>query len=250
LSRNVFCFYEAIYVQGFHAAYQRQCEAVENVAAKFGKTLKKKPVPESLHVHLFPGFYGGILAFCARRGMTNVSVDIRTDRVDGPILKKFHARAEALLSDKRTYELPRRDPKTKKATKGSVTLKLLGSPAPIAVRDCVIRPADEDSDLVLAADVLAKSLNYHFRNRPTDKKFGPLNIKEAIATEPLARLLVVRQSAAVCDFADSVFAHPLNPERPKITPQDLPRPEIGNNEAVECQTRTNSITKNLPPKKS
>jgi hypothetical protein len=45
----------------------------------------------------------------------------------------------------------------------------------------------------------------------------------AIATHPLARLLIVRQSAAVWDFADAAFAHPLNPESPKITPQEHPK---------------------------
>lgn len=215
LRRPIFCFYEAIHVQGFHSAYKSQCEFVESVAAKLGKTRKKKPVPQSLHVHLFEGFYGRILTFCAKVGITNIAIEIRTDRVEGPILKKFHSQAEALLNDTRRYKLTRWDPETSKATKGNITLKLKGSPAPIAVRDCIIQPAAEDSDLVLVADVLANSLNYHFRNRPADKKFGPLNIKEAISTHPLARILNFRQGRPAWDFADSLFAHPRNPERPK-----------------------------------
>jgi hypothetical protein len=216
LRRPIFSFYEAIHVQGFHSAYKRDCEFFENLAAKLGKTPKKKPVPQSLHVHLFLGFYASILGFCSRVGITSVAVEIRTDRVDGPILNKFYSAGEDFLSDTRNYEVTRWDRETSKVTEGSVTLKLKGSPAPIAVRDCLIKPAADDSDLVLAADVLANSLNYHFRNRPTDKKFGPLNIKEAISTHPLAPLLIVRQSRSVWDFADSFFAHPSNPERPKL----------------------------------
>jgi hypothetical protein len=216
LSRRVFCFYEAIHVQGFHSAYKRDCEFAETLAAKLGKAPKKKPLPQSLHVHLFLGFYASILGFCARLGMANVAIEIRTDQVDGPILKEFHSKAGDFLSGTRNYPLTRWDPETSKVTKASVILKLEGSPAPIAVRDCVIKPAAEDSDLVLAADVLANSLNYHFRNRPTDKKFGPLNLTEAISTHPLASVLIVRQDRSLWDFADSFFAHPRDPERPKL----------------------------------
>jgi hypothetical protein len=76
------------------------------------------------------------------------------------------------------------------------------------------QPAARDSDLVLAADVLANSLNYHSWNRPGDKQFAPLNIKEAVLTHPLAHLLNVHQGPSIWDFADNFFAHPHFQEPP------------------------------------
>lgn len=90
------------------------------------------------------------------------------------------------------------------------------------LQECIIQPAAKHSDLVLAADVLANSLNYHFRNRPAGEKFGPLNIKDAVVTHPIARLLNVHQGPLVRDFADNFFAHPLSLERPKAAPPGPP----------------------------
>jgi hypothetical protein len=61
--------------------------------------------------------------------------------------------------------------------------------------------------------VLANSLSHHLRNRASDQKLGPLNIKKAVSTHPLARLLQSGQSRSVFDFADGWFSHPQNPTR-------------------------------------
>jgi hypothetical protein len=48
-------------------------------------------------------------------------------------------------------------------------------------------PTLPDSDgLVLAADVLANSLNYLFKHRDADALYGPLNCVDAVAGHPLA----------------------------------------------------------------
>jgi hypothetical protein len=213
LRRRVPCFYDAIHVEGFHKAYKLQCEHIENVAAKLGAKRKRKPPPESLHDHLFQGFYGRVLGYCAALGVTSMIVEIRTDKVDLPILKRFHSKAKGLLSDTIVRGLKTWDRKTSTVKKGSITWRRGGPPPPLTVKDCVIHPDAEDSDLVLAADVLVNSLYYHFRNRPVDKRFGPLNIKEAVLTHALERLIVVRRSRTNPDFADIFFAHPLSPER-------------------------------------
>jgi hypothetical protein len=211
-AHEIWSFYEAIYVEGFHTDYLRLRKVAEDAARRAGSTRVKYPTPELLHVHLFQGFYGSILAFCARMKIKEVSVEIRTDRIDGPILKRFHTAAINLLVDIREYELKRWDPETKTVRKGKLTLKFNGTPAPLAVTDCLIQPVEEDSDLVLAADVLANSVRYHLRCRAEDRKFGPLNIREAIQSHPLAPLFMVRQTPNVFDFSDSMFAHPLRPK--------------------------------------
>jgi len=223
LRRRVPCFYEAIHVEGFHRAHRLRCEHIEDVAVKRGAKRKKEPSPESLHDYLFQGFYGRVLAYCSALGIANMIVEIRTDKVDPPILKRFHSKAKALLSDTIVREVKRWDPKTSTVNKESITVKFQGPRPPITVEDCIIRPDPKDSDLVLAGDVLANSLYYQLRLRPADKKFGPLNIKALVLTHPLERLLVVRRSEAAPDFADIFFAHPLNPALSKTRPQKGPK---------------------------
>jgi hypothetical protein len=211
--REVFCFYEAIYVAGFNDAYKRDCQVIETMAAKLGRRRKKMPVPQSLHVHLFLGFYGRILTFCAKQGITDLKVEIRTDRIDAPILKKFHSEAVKLLSDTRTFEIKHWDIETSTVKKQTATLRLQGWPAPLSVQDCVIKPDKEDSDLVLAADVIANSVNRHFGSRPAGDKFNSLNSRDAVLTHPLAGLLNIHPPA--WDFSDAFFGHPLSPRRSK-----------------------------------
>ena len=104
------CFYEAIHVQGFHADYERTRELVEKAAelAKKGassrhseiKVSKPRVEARSLHVELFLGLYAKILAFCLERGKTDSKIEIRTDRIDGPILEKFTRKPEDFWATK------------------------------------------------------------------------------------------------------------------------------------------------------
>jgi hypothetical protein len=169
------CFYEAIHVQGFHAAYEGTRELVEKAAelAKTGpssrhseiKVSKPRAEAGSLHVELFLGLYAKILAFCLERRKTDLKIEIRTDRIDGPILEKFHKEAERFLGDKITVEVKGWNPSTESVVKGSFSLTFLGEPSPFLIQECLIRPAASDDDLVLAADVLANSLNHLFCER-------------------------------------------------------------------------------------
>jgi hypothetical protein len=213
LGREVPCFYEAVHVQGFHAAYKQACELGEMLAANLGKRPKRKLPPQSLHVHLFLGFYGKILSFCRRLGITRMTVEIRIDRVDGPILEEFRSAARDILTGTKKYPTKHYDPIAKKVTKGIATWKIESPSAPIDVQACVIRSTAKYPDLILAADVLANSLSHDLRNRASDQKLGPLNIKKAVSTHPLARLLQSGQSRLVYDFADGWFSHPQNPTR-------------------------------------
>jgi hypothetical protein len=215
LGREVPCFYEAVHVQGFHAAYKQACELGEMLAANLGKRPKRRLPPQSLHVHLFLGFYGKILSFCWRLGITRMTVEVRIDRVDRPILQEFRSAARDLLTGTKQYPVTHRDPITKKVTKGTATWKLEGSPAPIDVHALIVRSDAKYPDLILAADVLANSLSYHLRNRAPEQNLGPLNTKESVSTHPLARLLQYGQSRSVYDFADGWFSHPQNPRRKK-----------------------------------
>ena len=63
-------------------------------------------------------------------------VEIRTDKVDPPILKRLHYKAKALLSDTIVREVKRWDPKTSTVNKESI-MKFQGPRAPTTVEDCI-----------------------------------------------------------------------------------------------------------------
>jgi hypothetical protein len=192
------CLYEAIHVEGFHADYERTRELVEK-AAELAKTdassrhseikVSKRGVEaRSLHVELFLGLYTKILAFCLEQGKTDLKIEIRTDRIDGPILEKFHKEAERFWGDKVTVEVKGWNPSTASVVKGNFSLTLRGEPSPFLIQECLIRPAVSDDDLVLAADVLANSLNHLFCERGPEQRFRPLNCKETISSHPPVRI--------------------------------------------------------------
>jgi len=67
-----------------------------------------------------------------------------------------------------------------------------------------------DSDgLVLAADVLANSLNYLFKHRDADALYGPLNCMDAVAGHPIAAHLdaFFNWGSGDC-IGDGIYRHP------------------------------------------
>ena len=213
LRNRVPCFYEAIYVQGFHADYERQCKALRNFVASTGSKLKKQPQPESLHTALFLGFYTKILDFCLKRGKTNLKIEIRTDKIDSPILKKFHQTGERFLCDERKIPLKKWNPETQSVVYGSLTLKH-DTRSPFNIEDYIIAPTADDNGAIFAADVLANSFNYLLRQRERKQRFEPLNCREAVASHPLISILYAHPQESKWDFADHMYAHPRRILRP------------------------------------
>jgi hypothetical protein len=224
LSYRIPCFYEAIHTEGFHDIHKRQVEALKKLISSQGasaRTDRHGTKGRLLHAELFQAFYGRVLAFCAKAGKTALKIEVLVDRVDEAILKQFRADAKRLLEDQRRFEKTIRNPVTGEMSKAKITLTLVGHPPPVTIRECLIRSATEHDELLLATDVLANSINYYLLNRPAEEKFCPLNSREAIATHPLAPLLNLHRLAR--DFSDSFLAHPLNPDRAKVTPQEASR---------------------------
>jgi hypothetical protein len=55
--------------------------------------------PASMHEELFAGLYAHLIAFLEERDRKEVSVEVRTDQIDSPIVKNFEEVAKRLLSD-------------------------------------------------------------------------------------------------------------------------------------------------------
>jgi hypothetical protein len=165
------CLFEATHVAGFRAYYLRVRAMIEQAKKQRRSHIKlseKGPRPESLHEALFFGLYSKLLAFCLERGKTLLHIEVRTDQVDAPIFRNFEAAANSLLElGAKIQAVTSYDPVTKQVIKGKVTTGAV-SPAqqiPITIVQLDCKRINTLDGLVLAADVLANSLVYHYRTR-------------------------------------------------------------------------------------
>ncbi|KVW24171.1 hypothetical protein WK94_12100 [Burkholderia ubonensis] len=142
-----------------------------------------------------------------------MDIGIRTDQVDIPLVKSFTEVAKELLdNDPSVSNTTGFDTIEKKVVAGSVTTIVKWPPeldfSPL-VNSLSIETVPDSDGLVLAADVLANSLNYLFKHRDTDALYGPLNCKNAVTKHPLASHLDAFVNWGDGDFiGDGIYRHP------------------------------------------
>ena len=217
------CFWYSIHVAGLHAHHQtlgamlkqhgeslRSARGGEKPRIKRGSPREE---PASMHVELFCGLYAHLLAFLLERGRQGVDVEVRTDQVDTPIVQRFTEVAKELLNhDPNIVTASGFDTIEKKVVTGSVTTTVKWPPeldlSPLVSSLSIVTMPDSDG-LVLAADVLANSLNYLFKSRNTETLYGPLNCKDAVAAHPLgAHLDAFFDWGAGDCVGDAIYRHP------------------------------------------
>lgn len=212
------CFWYAIHVAGFHAHHAMFAGLIAGAgenAASLVETIKRpKPrvAPGSLHVELFRGLYGRIVAFIEERAPSDVTIEARTDRVDTPIAKSFHQEAERLLDKTpRTSTVSGYDSVENKVMKRQVTFETHWPESLRITTNVVsldIRTVSDADSIVVAADVLANSLHHHFRQREADEMYEDLNRPNAVQGHPLAQSLDAFWNWGGPDIADRLFRHP------------------------------------------
>lgn len=213
------CFYEAIHVAGFHRVHETMAEATENARAARRSRIRlsgNRPRTSSLHSALFQGLYAKVLAFCMEREKYRISLEVRTDRVDSPIVRSFEREAAALLDYGAQIErVTGYDPVTGNVVEGEIRTGNVNpeDQLPIVVEELAIKTVDDSDGLIVAADILANSLNYHFRSRPEEQKFRDLNHPEAFLGHPLSDCIDAFLDWGAFDLSDTLYPHPLNPDR-------------------------------------
>ncbi|MBN9361779.1 MULTISPECIES: hypothetical protein [unclassified Devosia] len=220
------CFWYAIHVAGFHAWHTTQQEAVKRAKAIAAAASSQpgrfkggspREEPESLHVALFDGLYAHLVAFLEERDCKEVDIEVRTDRVDNPIVKNFEEVATRLLGDMTYTKMSKRfDTVTKALVEGQIRISAhlpeslqLG----LRVRSLQINAVEDDTDgLVLAADVLANSLVYLFTQRGSAERYRRLNWPSAVKDHPLAGHLDAFNNWGDGDVVgDVLYRHPKAP---------------------------------------
>ena len=220
---NLPCFWYAIHVAGLHAHHQIQANLLKQhgealSAARSGadpriKRGSPREEPASMHVELFSGLYSHLVAFLLERRRQGVDIEIRTDQVDTPLVKRFTEVAEELLdNDLSITTATGFDTVERKVVTGTVTTTVAWplelNLSPLVSSLSIVTMSDSDG-FVLAADVLANSLNYLFKSRKGTDLYKPLNCRSAIADHPLASHLdaFVDWGTENC-VGDGIYQHP------------------------------------------
>lgn len=220
-SAHIPCFWYAIHVAGFNAYYTQQAERIRDHRAqveaqrtsparvKMGSVREDLP---SLHVKLFGGLHSHVVAFLLEREARDVDLLIRTDHVDEPLANEFETEALSLLdTEPEVIKATGFDTVEKKVVNGQLTLSVQypeDMHIPSVISNMSLTAIGETEGLILAADVLANSLNYHFKSRTEDELYAPLNTPEAVASHPLYEYLDAFYSWSSDLVGDGLFAHP------------------------------------------
>ena len=209
------CFYEAIHVAGFHQAHNNFSALIKQAQVAHSGPVKVSGgsgKPSSLHKALFQGLYGKVLAFCLERKKTRLHIEVKTDRVDSPIMQNFQSVANELLNLGAKISRVTGFDTPKKVVEGSVTIKTNVEPLPITVEHLEFKIVDDRDGLVVAADVLANSLAYLFKTRPPEEQFKALNTPEAFQRHPLKDCLDSFWDWSGYNFTDTFYRHPNDPQ--------------------------------------
>lgn len=215
LKNQIPCIYEAIHVEGFFQQFQFTASLIKQAKDQH---LSKIKIPgnerkELLHIELFQGAFGKAIAFCMDFIGNRFLVSVITDQIDEGVKKKFNATASELINsgEDSIHEFKGYDPDKKKVIRGrnmefkiDNAKKVLGDFSGIKFSIDV-----EDSALTLASDVIANSINHHFKQRIKNGIGSHLNTKKAISGHPLESLFYgLWESSEINYFPDAIFMHP------------------------------------------
>jgi hypothetical protein len=164
---GVLCFWYAVHVAGFHKHYLRLKGLVDEARSKSSSRIKFSGRDVNLkrhylHVELFEGLYGNVIAFCHERGKTDLSIEVRVDNTDSSIVRKFDEVSRGLLDlSQRTTRRRGFEPATKNWYEVTIRTQLKNPQAlglVTNVHELKLNPVTMTDGFVLAADVLANSL--------------------------------------------------------------------------------------------
>jgi hypothetical protein len=219
--RKLPCFRYAIHVDGLNDWYLAQRKILED--ASHAALAKPQPPrikrnsprdnPASMHEELFAGLYAHLIAFLEERDRKEVSIEVRTDQIDSPIVKNFEEIAKRLLSDDPLLKTVKGwDTLTKRVVEGVIEVNVTLPPSmqiEAVVRKLTINTVPDGDGYVLSADVLANSLNYLFKHRDPGERYKSLNQPAAIIKHPLAHHLAAFYDWGIGDLiGDRLYSHP------------------------------------------
>ena len=215
------CFWYAIHVEGLYDWYHtqetlyakaRQDASHANQQKRYnsGSPREKR---QSMHEELFSGLYSHLIAFLEERKRGHVEIEVRTDRIDNSIIKRFRDSCNSLLEEyPHISETTAWDSLTKKVVRGNIKFDVEWPDSmdiEVKVKGLKIVLSDDDDCYVIAADVLANSLHFLFKARPHAERYKPLNAPVAIEKHEIADNLAAFRDWGDGDLiGDRLYKHP------------------------------------------
>lgn len=215
LDRDMYCCYEALYVQGLNAASER-ASAIPHPNVKrppnerYPKLRRENP---RLIAEIFRSLLGKAMTYAVDTYGREITLKVIVDRTDASILDEYRKGVQQLLDvfKPKTIYLRGWNTSLKTPIVHEAELRTtVSDPKVVELFSGVeVEIACEDSSLTFAADVLVGSLRHHLMKKVKDVGPGTLNSKDAISGHVLehqmygASNLPLEQS-----LLDIMYRHP------------------------------------------
>ena len=223
-NNKITCIYEAIHVEGFKEEYLRiiQLKNKAKEAKKSNIKISNNLSPVLLHEELFQGLFSKSIAYFIDNFDKDKDIlEILVDSVDFPILKKFKKKANEVTDfSPRTKKVTGWDTKDKKRVQGGIKTNTK-FPDSYRIRDFEEIQYDINISpdyLTLAADIIANSINYIFKNRASDDIGKPLNNRSSLKDHELFNFfcnLIDDEKNEQAWMNDFMYMHPFERSRLK-----------------------------------
>jgi len=214
IKNNIPCVYEAIHSQGFYGHSKSLVNLKDEII-----THKKSKISTSthhnkslLHQQLFQGIFGKATAFSLEYVGNEIGIFVITDKSEETVNNKFIVAANSFLDLglASRKEVQGFDHQQKKIVEGEIHIHYTDPSGIIDdLSNFSFSLQSEDSCLTLAADIIANSLHYHFRERAKKSIGKSLNTATAIRGHPLEKYMYgIWGTSKLSYYADAVFKHP------------------------------------------
>ncbi|OWQ83041.1 hypothetical protein CDN99_27465 [Roseateles aquatilis] len=218
LDRDMYCCYEAMYVQGLHESAARTNAIPRPDIPRPPNVYYSEPRPENprLISELFNSLFGKALAYAVDNFGREVTLKVIVDNTDEAVLDEYHAGAQRFL-DVFKPKIIRRfgfDTASKKKIVHAAEMKTTVSEPQVeqVLSSAKFDISCEDSGLTFAADILVGSLRHHLMNKVKDAGPGSLNSKGAIAGHVLAHQMYGASNLpSQQSLLDTMYRHPQRP---------------------------------------
>lgn len=211
LDRDMYCCYEAIYVQGFHAATVR----VNNISSSDVKRppnehySKLRPENPRLISELFTHLFGKAMAYAIDNYGQKVTLKVIVDTTDASVLNEYRKGAKQLLNVFKPKVVSRvgwnSSSKKRIVHKAEIHTTFSAAEVEKLFSQVEFDIVSEDSGLTFAADVLVGSIRHHLMNKVKTVGPGKLNSKHAIAGHVLAHQMYGASEQGLLDIK---YRHP------------------------------------------
>lgn len=218
LDRDMYCCYEAMYVQGLHAATARTNAIPRPDIPRPPNVHYSDPRPEDprLISELFYSLFGKALAYAIDNFGREVTLKVIVDNTDDGVMDEYRKGAQRLLDVFKPKIVTRTgfDKAEKKKLVHAAEMRTTVSRPEVELffSKAKFDISTEDSGLTFAADILVGSVRHHLMKKV--KAAGPssLNSRDAISGHALEHQMYGASSLpSEQSLLDTMYRHPQRP---------------------------------------